>query len=147
MHVQVNKICSSSLNMQFTLISQHKFPNQLCQEIDQVLRSFWWGGLSGERHRIVWVSWEKNCRAKKEGGLGFMSFSSFNEALLLKQSWRNLKNPNSLVGHVMKLKYFNNMSLRTAPPKASDVFAWKSILSARALFQSGLLWIIGDGRL
>ncbi|XP_038719958.1 uncharacterized protein LOC120012588 [Tripterygium wilfordii] len=123
-----------------------RFPVNLCQDLDQVFRSFWWGGRSGEKQKISWVSWERMCKAKEEGGLGIRSSPSFNEALLAKQFWRILKNPNSLVGSVMKLKYFPNSSILYAVHKASMSYAWQSILSAGVLIKSGLVWRIGDGR-
>jgi hypothetical protein len=42
---------------------------------------------------------------KKQGGMGFRDLREFNKALLVKQVWRLLKNPNSLVAIIYKAKY------------------------------------------
>ncbi|MCI83551.1 putative ribonuclease H protein, partial [Trifolium medium] len=33
-------------------------------------RKFLWGGSSGDKEKIPWVSWKDVCRPKDEGGLG-----------------------------------------------------------------------------
>lgn len=43
---------------------------------------------------------------KSRGGLGFRDFSSFNQALVAKQDWRLIQNPDSLVAKMLKAKYY-----------------------------------------
>jgi hypothetical protein len=52
--------------------------------------------------------------AKEHGGLGFRDLIMFNKALLAKQVWRILKNPESLVARIMQAKYFPSTSIMEA---------------------------------
>lgn len=71
-------------------------PSSLCDHLESMISKFWWGSKQGER-KIYWISWERLCSNKYEGGMGFRSFRAFNEALLAKQSWGILSNPSSLL--------------------------------------------------
>ena len=48
-----------------------------------MMSNFWWGQKEKER-KIAWVSWEKLCATKTEGGMGFRDLKAFNLALLAK---------------------------------------------------------------
>lgn len=52
------------------------------------------------------MSWNRLSRHKTAGGMGFRDFRDFNLALLGKQGWRFLSNPESLVIRVYKARYF-----------------------------------------
>ena len=43
------------------------------------------------------------CRAKLNGGMGFRNFQAFNLAMLAKQGWRLLSNPDSFAPKFLKL--------------------------------------------
>lgn len=57
------------------------------------------------------ISWGKMSRPKDKGGLGLRDLSAFNLALLAKQCWCLLSNPNSFAAIVLKGKYFPRTSL------------------------------------
>ena len=86
-----------------------KFPKSLCSEMDGVISQFWWGQKNGER-RLHWVSREQLGRPNEDGGLGLRCFVEFNDALLAKQCWRLIMEPNSLWASVLKARYFPNCS-------------------------------------
>ena len=52
-----------------------------------MIRKFWWDQVKDE-NRIPWLSWDKMCEPKSNGGMGFKNLKFFNLALLAKQEWR-----------------------------------------------------------
>ena len=86
-------------------MSCFQLPKTLCHDLENIMRSFWWGQKDKENN-IAWVSWRKMCQSKLHGGMSFRNIQAFNLAILAKQGWRILTNPNSLVARVFKAKYF-----------------------------------------
>ncbi|KAL5830936.1 hypothetical protein ACOSQ4_016290 [Xanthoceras sorbifolium] len=92
-----------------------------------------------------WASWDKLCCHKKDRGLGFRNLFLFNKALLAKQAWHLIVNPDSLVAQVLRNKYFpNNSFLQVSSSNSS--FLWHSILWGRKLIEQGSRWCIGGGQ-
>jgi hypothetical protein len=52
------------------------------------------------------MSWDRMCRPKNEGGIGFRDMCIFNQALLARQAWRLIDNPGSLCARVLKAMYY-----------------------------------------
>ena len=65
-------------------MSCFKLPDSLCKELNSMMGNFWWGQKDKER-KMAWVTWEKLCNPKEEGGMGFRDLKAFNLALLAKQ--------------------------------------------------------------
>ena len=86
-------------------MSVFKLPDTLCDEMTSMVHSFWWGQSNGT-NKIAWLSWNKVCMPKKDGGLSFRDLKSFNHALLAKQGWHLQCNTRSLVHQVLKARYF-----------------------------------------
>lgn len=78
--------------------------------------------------------------------MGFRDFEAFNQALLAKQAWRIVTNPNSLCARVLKARYFANSDFLQASCPKSASYTWQSILFGRDLLQAGLIWRIGNGK-
>ena len=65
-------------------MSCFKLPDSLCRELNSMVSSLWWGQQGSER-KMAWVSWERMCSRKIDGGLGFKALKAFNLALLAKK--------------------------------------------------------------
>lgn len=45
------------------IMSCFKIPLDLCQDIEVLIRKFWWG-QQGDRKKIHWVKWDVLCKSK-----------------------------------------------------------------------------------
>jgi hypothetical protein len=79
--------------------------------------------------------------------VGFQNFQDFNQALLAKQAWRMLTNPESLCARVLKARYFKDNDLLHASCPKGGSYTWRSIIHGRDLLKKCLIWRIGDGKL
>jgi hypothetical protein len=81
------------------------FSKKQCKNLRAVSSNFWWGDTQ-EQRKVHWVAWDKMCKRKDQGGLGFRDYECFNQAFLAKQGWRLLTDPDSLCAKVLKARYF-----------------------------------------
>ncbi|XP_019150180.1 PREDICTED: uncharacterized protein LOC109146988 [Ipomoea nil] len=89
-------------------MSIYFLPTTFCERLERNMNKFWWGVKSRNGGGIRWMSWGRMCYPKSCGGMGFKKLSSFNLALLAKQGWRLLTNPNSLVARLYKARRIGN---------------------------------------
>lgn len=94
---------------------------------------------------MCWMAWDKLCRQKNLGGLGFKNLYIFNQALLAKQAWRLTKNSKSLLARVLQAKYHRNLGFLEAKLGNAPSYIWRSIIFGRELLQRGVRWRIEDG--
>ncbi|KAK3206989.1 hypothetical protein Dsin_021035 [Dipteronia sinensis] len=99
-------------------MSLFQLPGGLVREIERLCARFWWGGNDRARE-LHWSAWSRLCDSKMTGGLGFRDLKVFNRALLAKQCWRILENPNSLVARILKANYFHDRSFLEAKKDAT----------------------------
>lgn len=103
-----------------------KFPKKVRMELDSMISDFFWGKHDREG-RMHWVGWHKLTRNKLEGGWGFREFASFNDALLVKQAWRLLCNPNEMWGKQLKGLYFHNGNLLHVKKGSRATWGWSNL--------------------
>lgn len=94
---------------------------------------------------IHWMSWERLCKPKSEGGIGFRHIHDFNIALLGKQGWRLLTKSESLVARVYRARYYPNSNFLSATIGGSPSFVWKSVLEAQSIIKEGVACRVGSG--
>lgn len=94
-------------------MSVFKLPLGLCDDMQGTIAKFWWGSTEVKKS-IHWSRWEILSQAKIRGGLGFKDLSCFNQALVAKQGWRIIKDPDSLVAQILKARYFKHSSFLEA---------------------------------
>lgn len=125
-------------------MSVFKIPMGLCNEIQQSIAGFWWSKRK-EKRGIFWTKWESMCQAKTRGGMGFRDISSFNQALVAKQGWRLIQNPESLAARIMKARYFREGNFLNASTGSNPSYIWRSLLWGRQVILKGYRWRIGNG--
>ncbi|XP_027150288.1 uncharacterized protein LOC113755552 [Coffea eugenioides] len=99
-----------TLAMPTYAMSCFKLPLKLCKDLSALMASYWWGN-NNRKNKMHPCSWRKVTQNKSQGGLGLKDLANFNKALLGKQIWRLLTNPNLLISKVLKAKYYPNGSI------------------------------------
>lgn len=95
-------------------------------------------GILGDEVLVYWMSWKRLCQNKERGGMSFREIASFNPTMLANQSWRILKNPNSLLFKTLWGRYFKDGNFLDAKLGNSPSITWRSICWGRELFLKGL---------
>jgi hypothetical protein len=69
--------------------------------------------------------------------LGFRDLELFNLALLARQGWRLLKNPESLSARVLKARYYPDKSLLQATTGSNPSLIWRAIQDGLDVLKQG----------
>ncbi|KAM6541182.1 hypothetical protein CsatB_005629 [Cannabis sativa] len=126
------------------LMSCFRLTKGLIREIQSLIARFWWGSTK-DKHQIHWGNWDKLCKDKWFGGMGFRDLEDFNQALLSKQGWKLVTNPNSLFAQVLKALYYPNSEFLTAGLRNCCSNIWRGIIWGRELILKGSRWRVTDG--
>lgn len=77
--------------------------------------------------------------------MGFRNLNDFNIALLTKQCWRLIHDPDSLWARVLKEQYFPNVSFLEAKKGGRAFWAWACLLEGWDLILNDARWQIMEG--
>ena len=127
------------------VMSCFQIPSTICNNMRKPISNFWWGIEDGKK-KLHWRSWDWLSAPKSLGGMGFRDMVLFNQAMLAKQCWRLLMDPNSLCYKVLKGRYFPNGNFWNSVCPRSASYTWRSIMFGKKLIQKGLVWRVGDGK-
>ncbi|GKU85525.1 hypothetical protein SLEP1_g191 [Rubroshorea leprosula] len=97
----INSVLSS---LPVFLMSAYLLPKDILYSLDRIHRNFLWEG-KGEGKKTNWVSWERVCKPKEEGGLGIRDLRKFNVALMGKWLGRLANMEEGLWKSVIEGKY------------------------------------------
>lgn len=81
-----------------------------------------------------------------DGGTWVLKLHDFNDALLAKQCWRLIQDPNSLWARVLKARYFPHCSFLDSKGGGITCWAWSSLLSRMDLLLKETHWQIMNGK-
>jgi len=126
-------------------MSIFKIPISICKAIEKRIACFWWK-QTVDRKGIHWKSWESLRTRKDTGGLGFRDLVSFNKAMLGRQAWRLVQDPNSLWTKVVKGIYYPQGEFWRAGKGSRPSWGWQSLLIGRETIESETRWLVGDGK-
>ncbi|CAN1136231.1 Putative ribonuclease H protein At1g65750 [Linum perenne] len=119
-------------------------PKTTTEEIERMINSFWWGMKATGGSGITWMRWERLCVRKLDGGMGCKDLYGFNLAMVGKQGWKFMKEPNALVSRIFKAKYFPHGDFLSAPLSGGPSQVWRGIWETQELIRCACRWRIGD---
>jgi hypothetical protein len=120
-------------------------PSSFVADIEKMINVFWWGDGNASSKSIHWLACERLTCPKDKGGLSFRNLEAFNMAMVAKQAWHILQNPDTLVAKIIKARCFPCSTLFEASLGYNPSFAWRSIWKARQVLLLGCRWRIGGG--
>ncbi|XP_058783747.1 uncharacterized protein LOC131658475 [Vicia villosa] len=127
------------------IMSIFLLPSSLSDEIEKMMNSFWWGHNRIRGKGLNWLSWDKLSIPKRDGGMGFRNLSAFNYAMLGKQAWSIMTNPDKLVTKLFKARYFPNRVFMDSGIGHNPSYVWRSLWSSKFVIRSGHKGSIGSG--
>ncbi|KAL9671188.1 hypothetical protein QQ045_008754 [Rhodiola kirilowii] len=107
----------------------YKLPAAVCKRLSGLMRKFWWSNNVDNR-AIHWTNQTQLSMPKNRGGLNFRDLALFNDALLAKQYWRLMENPDSIISKTLKAKYYKDSDLLNSHLKQNCSMAWRGIWMA-----------------
>lgn len=126
------------------VMSVFLLPRTLCEELELLMNRFWWVS-DMDNKGIRWICWDKLCYPKKFGGMGFWRIREFNIAMLGKQAWRLLTEPQSFIAKLMQARYYPSRSFKKTRLRENLSYVWRSILETKELLETCSRVRVGSG--
>jgi hypothetical protein len=116
----------------------------LCDDISAMICRYWWAQQDNEK-KMHWISWQTLASRKDKGGLGYRDLHLFNLAMLARQVWRLVQNPESLCAQLLKARYWPNGDIMGAKEGPGISYTWRSLIRGLRAMEKGMIWRVGDG--
>ena len=126
------------------VMSCFQLPDAICEKMRTIVSNHWWG-FEGGKKKMHWRSWDCLTTPKFMGGMGFRDMKLFNEAMLGRQCWRLMTEPDSLCAKVLKGRYYPKCSFIDSISTRSSSFTWRSLMYGKSLLERGINWRVGNG--
>ncbi|KAL0426877.1 UNVERIFIED_CONTAM: hypothetical protein Slati_2862500 [Sesamum latifolium] len=78
---------------------------------------------------------DKNLR----GGMAFRDLQAFSIAMLAKQLWRIISNPDRLLNKVLRVKYFPHGQALDSTIGCNPSYTWRSIIRSQHVVKGGYI--------
>jgi hypothetical protein len=121
-----------------------KLPAGFHDDYTRLIRNFWWGE-DENRRKVHWESWDVLTKPKNFGGVGFRDLKILNQAMLARQCWRIIKNPESLCARLLKSIYYPRGNFLDTVFRQEASPSWRGIEFGLELIKEGLIMRIGNG--
>ena len=120
------------------IMSVFKLPAATWEDLMRTICNFSCGVEKGKR-KMHWRAWIHLIKPKVQGGLGFRDLRLFNQALLARQAWRLLTNPDSLCARLLKARYYPHGKLEDTIFFGNASSFWTAIFHGLDLLKKGLI--------
>ncbi|XP_043687599.1 uncharacterized protein LOC122638815 [Telopea speciosissima] len=121
-------------------------PGGVKQKLESMFSNFLWTGPSLER-KVHYISWDKICKPKDEGGLGIRRITDMNITGILKQIWWIASKKDSLWVRWVYARYLKKESIWTVKIPQNCSWVWRKVLKYRHLVEPNIHHVIGSGHL
>lgn len=137
-------IISVLQSLQLYWMAIYMFPSAVLHELESTLRSFLWsqGDVVSGRCRLAW---DKVCRPKESGGLGFKRLSIWNRALVSKNLWDILSSRPTMWVEWVKRMCLRNSNFWLAKAHRSWSWVFRKMMDVRPQIRPFVHVAIGDG--
>lgn len=127
------------------IMTTHLLPLGCCEELDALVRKFWWEAKPNASGFLALKAWKDICKPKDLGELGFRRFKDMNVALLAKLGWKLANGEDCLWTRLLKAKYLQKTTFFGYTLKKETSNIWQGLVKTRKLLRTASCFCFGDG--